>query len=111
MYVHVGSRLDAVRAIGTLWHFHIAACFAFRVINGSYSNAASAMVRRLWSCPPIIVALQNAYGLGYKAVYDDRAAVQTVIDDFAKRFSLPANDCTAWLVQKRLKGNELLLQV
>ena len=37
--------------------------------------------------------------------------VQAVIEDFAKRFSLPANLCTAWHLGKKLNGHEVLLQV
>ena len=58
------------------------------------------------------VALQNAFGLGYEAEYTGRAyVVQTVIEDFARRFSLPAKMCTAFHLGKKLKGNEMLLQV
>lgn len=61
---------------------------------------------------PDAVASQDAFGLGYEADYNGRApAVQTVIEDFAKRFSLPAKMCTAFHVGKKLDGNELLLQV
>lgn len=57
-------------------------------------------------------ALQNAFGLGYEAEYNGREfAVHTVIEDFAKRFSLPANMCTAFHIGKKLDGNEMLLQV
>ena len=59
----------------------------------------------------VSVVFQNTIVLGYEAVYDDRVSVQAVLDDFAKRFSLPAKLCTAWHLQTRLKGKEVLLEV
>lgn len=59
----------------------------------------------------LYITLHNAFKLAYKEVYDDRLAVQAVSDDFAERFSLPVNLCTAWHLNKRLAGDESLLQV
>ena len=58
-----------------------------------------------------MVVSQNGFDVGYEQLYVDRLAVQAVVDDFAKRFSLAADCCTAWNQDKRLKGDELLLQV
>ena len=60
-------------------------------------------------------ASQEGLNFDYKQVCDVRLAVQAVLKDFAKRFSLLAKVCTAYTVQKdlqsKLGGNELLLQV
>ena len=88
MRVHVSSRLPAVRVGRT--------CDA----QNMFDHMSDA------------VASQNAFGLGYEAEYNGRACVvQTVVEDFARRFSLPAKMCTAFQVGKKLDGNELLLQV
>ena len=89
MHVHVGSRLDAVRPGLTSGTCHTHLC------NHVCYNSVS----------------QNSFGLGYKANYDHRLAVQAVITDFAKRFSLPVAVCKAWHLQIRLNGTETLLQV
>ena len=54
---------------------------------------------------------QIGFDVGYQQVYVDRLAVQAVVVDFAKRFSLAADCCTAWHQENKLNGNELLLQV
>ena len=88
MRVHVSSRLPAVRASANLMH------------------------KELFDLMSDVVASQNAFGLGYEALYTGRTpVVQTVIEDFAKRFSLPAKMCTAFHFGKKLDGDELLLQV
>ena len=57
-------------------------------------------------CHTDMLASQKACGVGFQAAYPDRLAVQEVLEDFAKRFSLPANHS-----QTKLSGNETLLQV
>lgn len=89
MRVHVSSRLPAVCAL-----------------------IRNPVHRQYLTLCPIPLHLQNVFGLGYEAEYSGRdSAVQTVIEDFAKRFSLPAKMCTAFHVGKKLDGNEMLLQV
>lgn len=58
-----------------------------------------------------MIASQKAFGLGYKTVYDDQVAVRAVLQDFAKRFSLPADVCTLWQLQNKLSGSTVLSQV
>lgn len=58
-----------------------------------------------------MLALQKVFDLRYTAVYEDRVAVRVVLKDFAKSYSLPADLCTAWHLQTRLDGDEVLLQV
>ena len=57
------------------------------------------------------IASQKVFGLGYKTVYDDHTAVRAVLQDFAKRFSLPADVCTVWQLQNKLSGSTMLWQV
>ena len=58
-----------------------------------------------------MIALQDAFALGYETLYADLLAVQSVLEDFAKRFSLPASLCTAWHHEIKLGVNDVLQQV
>ena len=82
MHVHVRSRLSAVRLTQQRLLLSVATTYLVRV-----------------------------FGLGYKTVYDDHTAVRAVLQDFAKRFSLPANVCTVWQLQNKLSGSTMLWQV
>ena len=56
-------------------------------------------------------ALQKSFDLSYKTEYHCRLAVRAVLEDFAKRFSLPANHCTAWHLHNKLDGDAILWEV
>lgn len=58
-----------------------------------------------------MIAAQKAFDLGYKTEYHCRLAVRAVLEDFAKRFSLPANHCTAWHLQDKLDRGAILWEV